>query len=127
MLAALTGTFFGNPLTYVPIGVISLNFGCFILGIDQLAPDKIIEIFIGAWSDFGQNLVAMILHQPTTWQKLGLFINEVFLPYSIGCIIPGLVTAVICYYISFPLIVAFKNRSKGILIKKLSKYRKKGP
>ena len=44
MLAALTGTFFGNPLTYVPIGVISLNFGCFILGIDQLAPDKIIEI-----------------------------------------------------------------------------------
>ena len=126
MLAALTGTFFGNPLTYVPIGVISLNFGCFILGIDQLAPDKIIEIFIGAWSDFGQNLVAITLHQPTKWHKLGLFINEVFLPYSIGCIIPGLVTALICYYISFPLIFAFKNRSKGILIKKLTKYRKKG-
>ena len=46
MLAALTGTFFGNPLTYVPIGVISLNFGCFILGIDQLAPDKILKYLL---------------------------------------------------------------------------------
>ena len=32
ILAALMGTFFGNPLTYVPIGLISLKMGHFILG-----------------------------------------------------------------------------------------------
>ena len=32
ILAALSGTFFGNPLTYVPIGVVCLQTGHFLLG-----------------------------------------------------------------------------------------------
>ena len=32
LMAALLGTFFGNPLTYVPIGVVSLNLGHWMLG-----------------------------------------------------------------------------------------------
>ena len=31
-LAALLATFFGNPLTYIPIGLVSLQTGHFILG-----------------------------------------------------------------------------------------------
>ena len=34
ILAALLATFFGNPLTYVPIGVVSLQTGHFFLGTD---------------------------------------------------------------------------------------------
>ena len=37
ILAALLATFFGNPLTYVPIGVVSLKTGHFLLGLAAAA------------------------------------------------------------------------------------------
>jgi hypothetical protein len=124
MLAALSGTFFGNPLTYVPIGVISLSVGHFILGTNQPTSEEIIEIFVGAWDDFGDNLIALYVNEVMTWTRFEVFLNKVLLPYSIGCIIPGLIASGVSYYLCFPLILAFKNRRQNIF-KKLSKYRKK--
>ena len=66
ILASLSGTFFGNPLTYVPIGIVSLKMGHFIMGTNQPTSDQTIEIFTGAWNDFGDNLVALLLNEPTT-------------------------------------------------------------
>ena len=123
ILAALSGTFFGNPLTYVPIGIISLNIGHLIMGTNQPASDQTIEIFIGAWDDFGDNLVALLVNEPTTWERSVVFLNKVFAPYLIGCIIPGLLVSLLSYYLCFPLILAFKNRRKNVIFKKLSKLR----
>ena len=123
ILAALSGTFFGNPLTYVPIGIISLNMGHFIMGTNQPASEQTIEIFIGAWDDFGDNLVALFVNEPTTWERSVVFLNKVFTPYLVGCIVPGLVVSFLSYYLCFPLILAFKNRRKNAIFKKLSKYR----
>ena len=123
ILAALSGTFFGNPLTYVPIGIISLNMGHFIMGTNQPASEQTIEIFIGAWDDFGDNLVALFVNEPTTWERSVVFLNKVFMPYLVGCIVPGLVVSFLSYYLCFPLILAFKNRRKNAIFKKLSKYR----
>ena len=123
ILAALSGTFFGNPLTYVPIGIISLNIGHLIMGTNQPASDQTIEIFIGAWNDFGDNLVALFVNEPTTWERSVVFLNKVFMPYLVGCIVPGLLVSFLSYYLCFPLILAFKNRRKNAIFKKLSKYR----
>jgi len=117
--AALLGTFIGNPLTYVPIGVISLQSGYAILGRPQPAEDELSRSlggkFLDAGADLQNNLVAIFTGRQADWQALGLFYYEVFLPYMIGGIIPGLLAALAAYYLSLPVITAYRARRRGLL------------
>ena len=54
--AALLGTFFGNPLTYLPIGVVSLQTGYAILGRNALGEDEISRSLGGKFLDAGRDL-----------------------------------------------------------------------
>ena len=123
ILAALLATFFGNPLTYVPIGVICLQTGHFFLGTDYTPPGEggksILEKFLNAGADLHQNLLAFVNGLDTEWSGLKIFYQEVFFPYMIGGIIPGLIMASLGYYLSEPIIRAYQNRRKGFLLKKL--------
>ena len=123
ILAALLATFFGNPLTYVPIGVISLQTGHFILGTDYIPQGdvgkSIFEKFLDAGADLQQNISALVKGVKTDWSRLEIFYQEVFFPYMIGGIIPGLIMASLGYYLSEPIIRAYQNRRKGFLLKKL--------
>ena len=123
ILAALLATFFGNPLTYVPIGVISLQTGHFFLGTDYIPSAEggksILEKFLDAGADLQQNVLAFVKGVETDWSRLEIFYQEVFFPYMIGGIIPGLIVATLGYYLSEPIIRAYKNRRKGFLLKKL--------
>ena len=123
ILAALLATFFGNPLTYVPIGVISLQTGHFFLGTDYIPPGEggksILEKFLDAGADLQQNILAFVKGIDTDWSRLEIFYQEVFFPYMIGGIIPGLIMASLGYYLSEPIIRAYQNRRKGFLLKKL--------
>ena len=56
ILAALLGTFFGNPLTYVPIGVISMKTGYFLLGRGGRDDDEVHRSLAGKFVDAGENL-----------------------------------------------------------------------
>ena len=123
ILAALLATFFGNPLTYVPIGVISLQTGHFFLGTDYIPSaaggKSILEKFLDAGADLQQNVLAFVKGVETDWSRLEIFYQEVFFPYMIGGIIPGLIMATLGYYLSEPIIRAYQNRRKGFLLKKL--------
>ena len=123
ILAALLATFFGNPLTYVPIGMISLQTGHFFLGTDYIPPGEggksILEKFLDAGADLQQNILALVKGADTDWSRLEIFYQEVFFPYMIGGIIPGLIMASLGYYLSEPIIRAYQNRRKGFLVKKL--------
>ena len=123
ILAALLATFFGNPLTYVPIGVISLQTGHFFLGTDYVplgeGGKSILEKFLDAGADLQQNLLAFVKGAETDWSRLEIFYQEVFFPYMIGGIIPGLIIASMGYYLSEPIIRAYQNWRKGFLLKKL--------
>ena len=123
ILAALLATFFGNPLTYVPIGVISLQTGHFFLGTDYIPSAEggksILEQFLDAGADLQQNILAFVKGVETDWSRLEIFYQEVFFPYMIGGIIPGLIMASLGYYLSEPIIRAYQNRRKGFLVKKL--------
>jgi len=125
ILASLTGTFFGNPLTYVPIGIVSLELGDVILGTHSSFKNRALENFSGAWEDLGNNIIALFSSQVFTWHRLEIFFYDVFLPYSVGCIIPGFMFAFLCYFISFPLISVYQNRRRGFIKMKMSKFRKK--
>ncbi|PWJ20988.1 DUF2062 domain-containing protein [Jannaschia seohaensis] len=125
VMAALLGTFFGNPLTYVPIGVVSLNLGHWMLGteMDREVDETIFGKFWGAGEDLFWNGLYAITGRPTNWDATILFWHDVFWPWMVGGIFPGLVTGVAAYAVSLPLIEAYQRRRRGALKKKLDAIR----
>ncbi|WP_171169172.1 DUF2062 domain-containing protein [Ruegeria sp. HKCCA0370] len=115
ILAALSGTFFGNPLTYVPIGVICLQTGHFLLGTEYEGGDTqgLMGKFASALGDLKNNFLALFTDRVADWHGLSQFYDDVFYPYMIGGIIPGVVAGVICYYLSLPLILTYQQRRRA--------------
>lgn len=114
ILAALLATFFGNPLTYVPIGVISLQTGHWLLGsqpvaeVDATLTDK----FLAAGWDLWYNVYAYATGTPTDWTGLVIFYDEVFYPYMIGGLLPGVIVATVGYILSVPVIRTYQLRRR---------------
>ena len=126
ILAALMSTFFGNPLTYVPIAVASLQTGHFLLGTRPNSDihESLGAKFGGAGRDLWHNFKAIFTPEQMDWHHLHVFYDEVFFPYMIGGIIPGIITATIAYYLSVPLIRAYQNRRRKALRNKLAHLKK---
>ena len=127
ILASLLGTFFGNPLTYLPIAVASLSTGHFLLG---SRPEKAVDRslggkFAGAGADLWNNFEALFTPAHADWHKLGLFYDDVFFPYLVGGLIPGVVAATVSYYLCLPLISVYQKRRRKRLQAKLDQLRKK--
>lgn len=120
MLAALMGTFFGNPLTYVPIGVAAMQTGHWLLGtrmsgeVERSFGGK----FADAGSDLWHNFIAIFTPAQADWHGLSVFWTEVFYPYLVGGILPGIICASIAYYLMVPLIRAYQKRRIGMIKKK---------
>ncbi|MEM6887479.1 MAG: DUF2062 domain-containing protein [Pseudomonadota bacterium] len=117
IIASLMATFFGNPLTYVPIGVASLQTGHWLLG--TRASDELQRSFGGkfvdAAADLKDNFFALFTPAEADWTRLEVFYDEVFLPYLVGGILPGILAATVTYYLSLPLIRAYQKRRKGLI------------
>lgn len=123
LLAALLSTFFGNPLTYVPIGVASLKTGHFLLGTEFEEGDKqsLASKFANAGADLWYNLIALFSEdQKMDWHGLSVFYDEVFFPYLVGSVLPGIITATVCYYLSVPVIRAYQKRRTAKFRKKVA-------
>jgi uncharacterized protein (DUF2062 family) len=127
ILASLLATFFGNPLTYVPISIASLQTGYWLLGLGEVAHEhgSIGYKFAKAGEDLWLNFLAMFSSQTAEWSDLTLFYHEVFFPWMVGGILPGITCGLICYYVSVPIIRAYQNRRKGVLKAKLASLKKK--
>ncbi|MCE8545188.1 DUF2062 domain-containing protein [Ruegeria pomeroyi] len=127
ILAGLSGTFFGNPLTYVPIGVISLQTGHFLLGTEfqEGAEQGLMRKFAGAAGELKDNFLALFTDRDADWHALELFYDEVFFPYMIGGIVPGIVAGVVCYYLSLPVISTYQKRRRSKIKAKFEAIKKK--
>lgn len=127
ILAALMGTFFGNPLTYVPIGIAALQSGHWILGTDleHNAHISFGRKFADAGADLGHNFQAIFTDQVMDWHGLIIFADEIFYPYLIGGIIPGIICGSISYYLMVPILRAYQKRRKGIIKAKFEALRRK--
>ncbi|MEM9798480.1 MAG: DUF2062 domain-containing protein [Pseudomonadota bacterium] len=127
VMAALLGTFFGNPLTYVPIAVVSLNLGHWMLGTEfrREVDENIFDKFWNAGTDVFWNGWYGLTGRDVDWTATAIFWHEVFLPWLVGGVVPGLVTGIAAYTISLPLIEAYQRRRRGALKKKLEGIRRK--
>ena len=117
ILASLMGTFVGNPLTYFPIAVISLQTGHFLLGSNarHLTERSFGGKFADAGNDLVHNFFALFTDATTDWTGLIVFYHEIFYPYMIGGLIPGIVAGTIAYYFCLPVIRAYKKRRVGAI------------
>ncbi len=127
VLAALLGTFFGNPLTFPIIAISSLKIGHFILGteFDEAAHATLFGEFVGAGQDLKHNLIALFTDSVAHWDNLIGFFDRVFLPYLVGGLIPGLIAGVVSYWLSEPVIAAYQKRRRKKLKDRLEKLREK--
>ena len=127
MLAALLATFFGNPVTFPFIAFTSLKFGHLILGttFDETRHMSLLGKFSGAWLDLKHNFFAMFTDATAHWDRLATFNNEIFLPYLIGGIAPGIAAGLIAYYLSEPVIAAYQKRRRKKLAHRMEKLRAK--
>lgn len=158
ILAALMATFFGNPLTYLPIAAASLTTGHWLLGrrlVDEVPHSLGVGVtahvepdgfgarcmylvrrlwenfmaifrdaegsrslggkFLDAGRDLRDNFLSIFTDATADWHRLSVFYDEVFLPYLVGGVLPGILCASISYYLSVPVIRAYQKRRKGAI------------
>lgn len=127
ILAALMGTFFGNPLTYVPIGIAALQTGHWLLGtdMDEGTHRSFGGKFLDAGADLWHNFKAVFTDSDMDWAGLAVFGDEIFYPYLVGGILPGIIFAVLCYYPTVPLLRAYQKRRRGLLKAKFQSLKEK--
>lgn len=125
ILASLMATFFGNPLTFPPISYLSLTLGSWILGLPPGRNDHLGQKFGDASRDLWYNFIAIFTPDRIRWDGLKVFYDDVFFPYMVGGIAPGLLTATAAYYLSVPLISAYQERRKKRLRAKLDQLGKR--
>lgn len=125
ILAAIMATFFGNPLTFPAIGYVSINLGSWLLDLPQGRNIHLGQKFADASYDLWHNFLAIFTSERINWHGMRVFYDDVFFPYLIGGIVPGLITATAFYYLSVPVISAYQKRRKKALRAKLDQLSKK--
>ena len=111
IVAAIFGTFFGNPLTFPLIAVGSVQLGHWMLGtgVDSVPASQILSAFGQAGREVWSNIFAYMTGGDAEWGRLWHFYIGLFKPYLIGGIGPGIVSATVCYYLSLPVISAYQK------------------
>ncbi|MFC6688786.1 DUF2062 domain-containing protein [Jhaorihella thermophila] len=127
VIAALMGTLFGNPLTYVPIGVVALQTGHFLLGSEYSEAESrsFLELLSDATADLKNNLLALITGHEADWHGLIQFYDDVFFPYMVGGLIPGVIAATVCYVLTLPVIRAYQISRRNRIKAKFEAIKKK--
>lgn len=118
ILASLIGTVFGNPVTFPFIASISLGFGRRILGYGASGRNfaKLHEAFEQFFAALWESILALFGQGTAHWGRLNVFMQDIFWPYLVGSILPGLACAVACYFLSRPIIAAYQARRRAVLL-----------
>ncbi|GAB1479016.1 DUF2062 domain-containing protein [Paracoccaceae bacterium] len=110
VLAALLGTFNTNPLTTPFFAVLAMSLGHWMMGVKTaLSAGAIAGAFENAGRDIWFNLRAAFTDEVTRWDGLLQFWHDIYVPYFIGALVPGIVISLIAYYITIPLVQAYQN------------------
>lgn len=118
LLSALFGTAIANPLTFPLIATTSIGLGRSILGHDVGVDDfhAVTHAFAEAMDAIWGTVQSWFGYGPSMLHGLSVFLHEVFLPYLIGGILPGLLVAGICYWIIGPVVAAYQSRRRKKLM-----------
>ena len=118
VLAALFGTIVGNPLTFPLISATALWLGRWIMGRHVRGDDfeAITHAFAEGLNSIWGTVRAWFGYGPSMLDGLMEFVNEILLPYLIGGIFPGLLTAALCYWIVGPVVAAYQEGRRRRLL-----------
>lgn len=121
LLAAAVGQFVGNAFTIGPIAVMSVTLGRWMLGRShhgEAEGETILQSFTDLWATFlrwiaseidegeGGHIVTFGRVMRQAWRVF----DEIFWPYLIGGLIPGILCALLCYYLVYKGTAAFQKR-----------------
>ncbi len=116
ILAALLGTFYGNPITFPLMAVSALETGHWLVGGEvRLTVGATLHAIGEAGGEFSHNVMTTITGEPAHWSRIVEVFHEVYLPYFLGGVVAGIPFALATYYIHLPLIRAYqKMRQKRL-------------
>ncbi|MEM1289728.1 MAG: DUF2062 domain-containing protein [Pseudomonadota bacterium] len=111
ILAALMATFAGNPFTFPFMAAVAIELGQWILGLEDTIPlQRVFGSFAQASSELWHNAMTPFTGEKARWDRLAWFWANVFLPYLVGGIIPGLVAGAASYMLALPAVKAYQAR-----------------
>lgn len=111
IFAALLATFFGNPLTTPFIAVLSVGLGRRLLGVEgHIGPQAIVSEIAGATGEIAENVLSVVTGERTAWNHLETFFEDIFLPYLVGGLVPGLIAATAAHYLTLAVVRAYQKR-----------------
>lgn len=127
ILASLLATFVGNPITFPFIAAISYRTGLWLMGrgAERNVWRKVTEDFGQMFSTLWINFKSIFVGGGLPWDPVRFVFHDVFVPYLVGGIIPGLVFAALFYWLSKPMIEAYQKRRRGALTRKFQELRAK--
>lgn len=122
VVAALFGTFVGNPVTIPLIAALSVGLGRRILHTPGvMSPNLILGEFTSATSELYDNLIALFTGGVTHWTGLHHFYDVIFLPYLVGGIVPGLIAAAVGHMLTLPVLKAYHRRRTAKMAARLER------
>jgi uncharacterized protein len=125
ILASLLATFVSNPLTTPFIAVFSVSFGHWLLGINSpLTGEAIGAAFAGAGGEIWQNFKAMFTAAPVAWTSISSFWDTIWYPYFVGCLGPAIITSLVFYYVTIPIVQAYQKLRAAKHKERIEKRRK---
>lgn len=104
LYASAVGTFFGNPITFGFIMWASLSFGEWIMGIDTALAEHMKSL------GFVDKFILLLQNIPT-----------LVVPYFVGGLIPGVLCAVISFFLLRPMVRAYQKRRQKRLVERARK------
>jgi uncharacterized protein (DUF2062 family) len=110
VLAALLGTFNTNPLTTPFFAVFAMTLGHWLLGVQApLTAEAIARAFGYAGRDLWHNFMAIFTDRTAEWDGLLRFWQDIYLPYFIGALLPGIILSLIAYYVTIVIVNAYQK------------------
>ena len=124
VLASLIGTFIGNPITFPIITVFNLKLGEWILGSNEYSSGDGGKIFEG-FLDFIFLIYKSLFTEGSIGEnsvpRMNEFLYGVFIPYSLGGLILGILIAIISYFLLRPLVSTYQKKRDALKARRLKK------
>ena len=103
-----------NPLTFVPIAILSVTVGNGILGTAtrHTDGDNIASAIMEFTNAFWQNILAAFTDDLMDWTAVIIFMNDLFIPYLVGGILLGIIAAMLLAWLSHASIKLYQRRKR---------------
>ena len=122
IVAALLGTFFGNPITWPFIAAFSVKLGQIILGQPTHNFETSLDQILEAVNAVTRGLISLFGYGKSDWIIVFDFIKKLFFPYFIGGFVLGFITALTSYFVFRPIIYAYKLAKEKKKVKEIKRH-----